>query len=284
VQHAHQKGVVHRDLKPSNILVTLHDGVPVPKVIDFGIAKATDRKLTEKTLVTQFHAFVGTPVLARPPSATYEIGKFVRRHRVGVAAGAAVALSLLGGLVVSSLLFVRERTAHGRAAAAEQAEGRLRQQAEAARTAEAKRASRTSQALAERLVQDGRTGEGLAHLVRGARADPENYGVGLRLISALVYRSFALPIGEPIPEVQSGGYSKMGRRFWTYSADGTVRFHDLLTGQPLQSYRVADVVAGQERPDGRHWAIGRAERRSRRSGPSKRRRTLGSSVRTALCW
>ena len=48
VQHAHQKGVIHRDLKPSNILVTLHDGVPVPKVIDFGIAKATGQALTEQ--------------------------------------------------------------------------------------------------------------------------------------------------------------------------------------------------------------------------------------------
>ena len=55
VQHAHQKGIIHRDLKPNNILVTLHDGVPVPKVIDFGIAKATHTRLTDKTLFTQFH-------------------------------------------------------------------------------------------------------------------------------------------------------------------------------------------------------------------------------------
>jgi serine/threonine protein kinase/tetratricopeptide (TPR) repeat protein len=66
VQHAHQKGVIHRDLKPTNILVTLHDGVPVPKVIDFGIAKATLSKLTEKTLFTQFHAFIGTPAYTSP--------------------------------------------------------------------------------------------------------------------------------------------------------------------------------------------------------------------------
>ena len=50
IQHAHQKGIIHRDIKPSNILVTLHDGVPVPKVIDFGIAKATEQALTEKTV------------------------------------------------------------------------------------------------------------------------------------------------------------------------------------------------------------------------------------------
>ena len=54
VQHAHQKGIIHRDLKPSNVLVTIHDGVPVPKVIDFGIAKATHQRLTEKTLFTLF--------------------------------------------------------------------------------------------------------------------------------------------------------------------------------------------------------------------------------------
>ncbi|MCU0916416.1 MAG: serine/threonine protein kinase, partial [Planctomycetes bacterium] len=54
VQHAHQKGIIHRDLKPSNVMVTHHDGKPVPKVIDFGIAKATNQKLTEKTLFTRY--------------------------------------------------------------------------------------------------------------------------------------------------------------------------------------------------------------------------------------
>ncbi len=66
VQHAHQKGVIHRDLKPSNILVTLHDGVPVPKVIDFGIAKATMSQLTDMTLFTRFNAFIGTPAYTSP--------------------------------------------------------------------------------------------------------------------------------------------------------------------------------------------------------------------------
>ena len=54
VQHAHQKGIIHRDIKPSNILVTLYDGRPVPKVIDFGIAKAIEKRLTERTLFTQY--------------------------------------------------------------------------------------------------------------------------------------------------------------------------------------------------------------------------------------
>src|SRR5207302_8110221 len=58
VQHAHQKGIIHRDLKPSNILVTLHDGVPVPKVIDFGIAKATQGRLTDGTVYTYLHQFI----------------------------------------------------------------------------------------------------------------------------------------------------------------------------------------------------------------------------------
>ncbi len=60
VQHAHQKGIIHRDLKPSNVLVALYDGKPVPKVIDFGVAKAAGQPLTEQTLVTGFGAIVGT--------------------------------------------------------------------------------------------------------------------------------------------------------------------------------------------------------------------------------
>jgi serine/threonine protein kinase len=60
IQHAHQKGIIHRDIKPSNLLVTLYDDKPVPKVIDFGVAKAIEQRLTEKTLFTQFGALVGT--------------------------------------------------------------------------------------------------------------------------------------------------------------------------------------------------------------------------------
>jgi len=69
VQHAHQKGIIHRDLKPSNILVTLIDGKPVPKVIDFGVAKALGRKLTDKTLFTGFLHMVGTPAYMSPEQA-----------------------------------------------------------------------------------------------------------------------------------------------------------------------------------------------------------------------
>lgn len=66
VQHAHQKGVIHRDLKPANILVTVLDGVPVPKVIDFGIAKATQGELTDKTIFTEFKQLIGTPAYMSP--------------------------------------------------------------------------------------------------------------------------------------------------------------------------------------------------------------------------
>jgi serine/threonine protein kinase/Flp pilus assembly protein TadD len=70
VQHAHQKGIIHRDLKPSNILVTQREGVPVPKVIDFGIAKATTgQPLTDKTLFTAFEQFIGTPAYMSPEQA-----------------------------------------------------------------------------------------------------------------------------------------------------------------------------------------------------------------------
>src|SRR5712691_3733364 len=71
IQHAHQKGIIHRDIKPSNVLVTLHDGVPVPKVIDFGIAKATEARLTEMTLFTAYSQFVGTPAYMSPEQAEY---------------------------------------------------------------------------------------------------------------------------------------------------------------------------------------------------------------------
>jgi tetratricopeptide (TPR) repeat protein len=70
VQHAHQKGIIHRDLKPSNILVNIVDGLPVPKVIDFGIAKATnDQRLTDKTVFTAFEQFIGTPAYMSPEQA-----------------------------------------------------------------------------------------------------------------------------------------------------------------------------------------------------------------------
>lgn len=69
IQHAHQKGIIHRDIKPSNILVTMQDGVPVPKVIDFGIAKATHGRLTDQTYFTALEHFIGTPAYMSPEQA-----------------------------------------------------------------------------------------------------------------------------------------------------------------------------------------------------------------------
>src|SRR5580704_2264640 len=71
VQHAHQKGIIHRDLKPSNILVCLYDGRPVPKVIDFGLAKAMDQPLTEHTFYTAHGVLVGTPLYMSPEQAEF---------------------------------------------------------------------------------------------------------------------------------------------------------------------------------------------------------------------
>src|SRR5438876_7697703 len=69
IQHAHQKGIIHRDIKPNNILVTLDHGEPMPKVIDFGIAKAINQRLTDKTLFTNFAQMIGTPAYMSPEQA-----------------------------------------------------------------------------------------------------------------------------------------------------------------------------------------------------------------------
>jgi len=95
VQHAHQKGIIHRDLKPSNILVAEQDGSPVPKVIDFGIAKATNAALTERTVYTQQGQLIGTPAYMSPEQA--EMGGLDVDTRTDVYALGIVLYELLAG-------------------------------------------------------------------------------------------------------------------------------------------------------------------------------------------
>jgi eukaryotic-like serine/threonine-protein kinase len=300
IQHAHQKGIIHRDIKPSNIIVTLHDGRPVPKVIDFGIAKATETPLTDKTALTMQNQFIGTPaymspeqagtggldidtrsdiyslgvllyelltgktpfdpktlvesgmdgmrrtlreeepqrpsalltvlasnaltttavrrhveppklvalirgdldwivmkalekerarryetanglamdiqrhlnnelVMARPPSGIYRLQKLVRRNKVAFIAAAAVSAALIAGLGTSTWLFLKEREARQRAVAAEQQQARLTQEAELARSNEAK--LRHQAEARERVTQE-------AVLVSQGRLDEADKLVG----------------------------------------------------------------------------------------------------------
>jgi tetratricopeptide (TPR) repeat protein len=107
VQHAHTKGVIHRDLKPSNVLVALYDGKPVPKVIDFGVAKAAGQALTEKTLVTGFGALVGTPEYMSPEQA--EVNQLDVDTRSDVYALGVLLYELLAG----SPPFTRKESGNG---------------------------------------------------------------------------------------------------------------------------------------------------------------------------
>ena len=103
IQSAHQKGIIHRDLKPSNVMVTLHHGDPMPKVIDFGVAKATSQRLTEKTLFTQYGTMIGTPAYMSPEQAemsSLDVDTRTDVYSMGV---------LLYELLTSSTPFPQER-------------------------------------------------------------------------------------------------------------------------------------------------------------------------------
>ena len=108
IQHAHQKGVIHRDLKPSNILVTLQDDRPVPKIIDFGVAKATTKALTDRTLHTELGTFIGTPEYMSPEQA--EMSGLDVDTRTDVCSLGAVLYELLTGVMPFDSKLLREQT------------------------------------------------------------------------------------------------------------------------------------------------------------------------------
>ena len=103
VQHAHQKGVIHRDIKPTNVLVTLHNGKPVPVIIDFGVAKATNQSLTDQTIYTRLHQVVGTTLYMSPEQA--ELSRFGVDTRTDIYSLGVLLYEMLAGVTP----FDRER-------------------------------------------------------------------------------------------------------------------------------------------------------------------------------
>lgn len=387
IQHAHQKGIIHRDIKPSNILVTLHDGVPVPKVIDFGIAKATEGRLADATVYTQLNQFIGTPaymspeqaemsgldidtrsdiyslgvllyellagttpfdpkelmasgidamrktirekepmrpstrlatlgldeltttttrrsvdssrllrqlkgdldwivmkclekdrtrryetanglasdlnrhlnnepVLARPPSTAYKLQQAFRRNKLAFAAAAAVLAALVIGLGAATWAFVQENRAYQRTLAAEQAQSRLRAEAEAAQSAASQQRDLARERLYESLVREARS-------IRQARQIGYRAEVFDRLKQALALRTTnadttrlrreaarclgdwagLAPLDIPIPE--GGGASALSRE-GTLAAiaipDGHVSLRDTRTGKEAASLAIGKGV------------------------------------------
>ncbi len=172
------------------------------------------------------------PIVARRPTRLYRATTFLRRHRIGVAAVSAIGLSLCAGLVASAILLARERRAHRRAVVSEHAEAALRREAELAHQAETIRASRTARDLAERLLAEGRSADGLAWLVYAARKNPRDGTIAPRLSSVLASRNFFLPVGPALEfpsRVSNINYVDAGRKAAVFCEDGTIGFIDLAT-------------------------------------------------------
>src|SRR5262245_438359 len=177
------------------------------------------------------------PVAARPPSTAYRIQKYVRRHRLLVVAGTAVVVSLLGGLLTSLALLVREQHARARAVAAELAQDRSRRTAEAAR-AEVDRANRRLAAdirqrewrRAEELAAGGKRADALALFAHLFRDQPDDTLAATRLLSAFSHRTFALPVGGPFAHqgnVAVVRFSPQGDRLLTAADDGRAYLWDV---------------------------------------------------------
>jgi eukaryotic-like serine/threonine-protein kinase len=405
IQHAHQKGIIHRDIKPSNILVADHDGVPVPKIIDFGIAKATtDQRLTDKTLFTAFEQFIGTPaymspeqaklsgldvdtrsdiyslgvllyelltgktpfegkrlleagldeirriireeepmrpstrlhtldaaeqttvarhrqseapklvhlirgdldwivmkalekdrgrryetanglamdiqrhlqnepVTACPPGNLYRFQKMVRRNTLTFGAAAAVAISLILGLAISSFLFIREKEARASEAImrrqAEDAKKQAQTQAARAEAAslDAKSAeqkarekemeTKTVLSAAEflqgsRAISEKHPADALAYLARSFSDDPGNAAALTSMATLLASHSWMAPTVLLQP-ANSAQFSPDGERIVTASDYGTARVWDAQSGQPLTGPMELGhkVNSAQFSPDGK---------------------------------
>jgi len=183
----------------------------------------------------------------------YRTQKFIRRHRLGVFAAAAVTASLVGGLIVSFMLLVRERSAHDRAMIAEKQEMELRRQAEVTGATEVKRAARTALDLANRNLADDRVADGLAYLVYAARKDPGNPTLGRRLISALTTHNFLLPEGPAFDcgsRVLAVRFTLDGQSLYVGTEDGTFRILDATSGRLRREFRLGQpvMIAGWEFP------------------------------------
>ena len=398
IQHAHQKGIIHRDIKPSNILVADHDGVAVPKIIDFGIAKATtDQRLTDKTLFTAFEQFIGTPaymspeqaklsgldidtrsdiyslgvllyellmgktpfesnwllaggldeirriireeepvrpstrlhtldaaeqtavakhrqsdgpklvhllrgdldwivmkclekdrgrryetanglamdiqrhlqnepVNARPPSNVYRFQKMVCRNKLAFGAAGVLAMSLILGLAICSLLLVREKEARRSEAVMRlQAEGaRKKAQTEAARAEAASREAqkkeveiKTTLSASEfrqgsRAISEGHPSDALAYLARSSTDDPSNEAALTTMATLLASHSWMVPV-ICLQPANSAAFSPDAKRIVTASDDGTAQIWDAQTGEPLTGLLQLGhkVTSVQFAPDGR---------------------------------